>query len=784
MRSGSVTEMNKDWKKEQERINSVVEVINAKVSYLEQNTGHIKEDILEIRKNFWNDVTINLDEPDDFTETYASIKQQAEMLSERERSHGQAHKQLKTLLRLKDSPYFGRIDFQEEGESQPESIYVGIASLLDQDNEHFLIYDWRAPISSLYYDYGLGQAAYETPGAGLIQGEIGLKRQYIIRSSVLKGMFDTGITIGDELLQEVLGNNASTQMKSIVATIQREQNEIIRSEGTKYLIVQGVAGSGKTSAALQRVAYLLYRYRNTLQAEQIMLFSPNPMFNSYVSTVLPELGEENMQQSTLQQYIDHRLGSKYKVEDPFEQIEYILNNQNEEKFTIRKEAISFKASLLFKNYIDEFFSSLSERGMIFKNITFRRDILISARQIEEKFYSLDKSYSIPNRITIVTDWIKKELKRLAKLERSKEWVEQEIHFLEKEDYLDAFKQLQKQRRNSDETFDDFDQESLILAKEVVNRRFKPLLAKVKKLEFIDHLALYRRLFSEELKINESLLPANWPQICDYTMDRLRKSEIPYEDSVPFLYLQDLIEGRKSNTMIRHIVIDEAQDYSPFQFAFIRQLFPYSYMTILGDMNQAIYSHTMNAPTILSDKFYNKAEFKQIILNRSYRSTKEIVEFTRELIHGRNQIEPFNRSGKKPAIAQVQSLEELNERVVKKILEMQSEGYQTLAIICKTAKESADVYQTIKDQVEAKLIRKGTLSYEKGILVIPAYLAKGIEFDGVVLYNISQTVYGNEDERKLLYTAATRAMHELHLFSLGKISSLLNGVSEQTYEFMK
>ncbi|HWO74942.1 MAG TPA: RNA polymerase recycling motor HelD [Bacillus sp. (in: firmicutes)] len=776
-----MTEIKKDWKKEQERIDSIVDVIDEKVSYLEQNTGHIKDDILEIRKNFWNDVTINLDEPDDIIETFVSIKQQAEMLSERERSQGQVQKLLKTFWRLKDSPYFGRVDFREEGESKSDSIYVGIASLLDHSNENFLIYDWRAPISSLYYDYGLGTAAYQTPGDGQIQGEINLKRQYIIRSSVLKGMFDTGVTIGDELLQEVLGNNASTQMKSIVATIQKEQNEIIRSEGTKYLIVQGVAGSGKTSAALQRVAYLLYRYRNILQAEQIMLFSPNPMFNSYVSTVLPELGEENMQQSTLQQYIDHRLGNRYQVEDPFEQMEYILSDSNDQDFYTRKEAISYKASLLFKNYIDNFVRSLSDQGLIFKNITFRKRILISARQIEEKFYSLDKAYSIPNRISIVSEWIKKELKKLARLERKKEWVEQEVQLLDKEDYLEAFKQLQKKRKDTEETFDDFEQEQLILAKEVVNKRFKPLLAKVKRLEFIDHMALYKSLFNHDLKISDESLPVNWVQICEYTLNRLKRFEILYEDSVPFLYLQDLIEGRKSNTMIRHIVIDEAQDYSPFQFAYIKQLFPYSYMTILGDRNQAILSHTMNAPTILSDEFYEKTETKQVILNRSYRSTKEIVEFTRELIPFGDQIEPFNRSGKKPVLTKVHSREELNKRVVERIKIMESEGHQTIAIICKTAHESAEVYQALKHQVEARLIKKGTLSYEKGILVIPAYLAKGIEFDGVILYNISQDVYRSEDERKLLYTASTRAMHELHLFSLGKISFLLDDVSEQRYQ---
>ncbi len=254
---------NIDWQLEQERVHKVVNEIDKKIHKLMVNTGRIGRDVLELRKTFWEDVTVNLDEPDDMIETAASMKQQAELLSERERTCGQRISQLKTLHRLKDSPYFGWIDFLEEGERTEDKVYIGIASLMDENDETFLIYDWRTPISSLYYDYPPGPAHYQTP-EGSIQGEMKLKRQFIINASEIKGMFDIGITIGDEMLQEVLGAGASTQMKSIVATIQQEQNAIIRNEKSKVLIVQGVAGSGKTSAALQRVAYLLYRHRGTL----------------------------------------------------------------------------------------------------------------------------------------------------------------------------------------------------------------------------------------------------------------------------------------------------------------------------------------------------------------------------------------------------------------------------------------------------------------------------------------------------------------------------------------
>ena len=247
-------------------------------------------------------------------------------MSERERSHRLLMQQWKSMNRLLPSPYFGRIDFQEDGLDFSEQIYIGVSSFVDEDGLSFLVYDWRTPIASLYYDYSPGAASYDTPG-GRIEGTMELKRQYQIHDGQIRNMFDTSVTIGDELLQQVLGKGADSQMKSIVATIQKEQNAIIRNDKSRMLIVQGAAGSGKTSAALQRVAYLLYKHRERLKADQIVLFSPNPMFNSYVSTVLPELGEENMQQTTFQEYLDYWLGSTLRLEDPFDQIEYVLTAQ-------------------------------------------------------------------------------------------------------------------------------------------------------------------------------------------------------------------------------------------------------------------------------------------------------------------------------------------------------------------------------------------------------------------------------------------------------------------------
>src|SRR5699024_818523 len=279
MRGCEMHMKNESQEAEQHRVDNVIEEIHQKQEKLYAKATGLKEDVIDLRKNFWEDVTVNIDEPDDVIETQASIKQQAELLKEREQFHGKIGKEQKALQRLAHSPYFGRIDFWEDGETESKPIYIGMASLMDQDDEDFLVYDWRAPISSLYYDYSPGKAEYDTM-SGMITGEMTLKRQFIIRGGVIQGMFDTGVTIGDTLLQQALGGNASTTMKSIVATIQKEQNKIIRDERHRFLIVQGVAGSGKTSAALQRIAFLMYRYRETLHADNVVLFSPNPLFSS------------------------------------------------------------------------------------------------------------------------------------------------------------------------------------------------------------------------------------------------------------------------------------------------------------------------------------------------------------------------------------------------------------------------------------------------------------------------------------------------------------------------
>lgn len=759
---------------EQKRVNKIINEINEKINKIKKNSQAISGDVGQLRKTFWEDVTVNFDEADDVLETFTSIKQQAELLGERERSYGQIHKQLNTLNKLKYSPYFGRIDFKENGE-ETEKIYIGIASFMDKEEQNFYIYDWRAPISSIYYDYSKGPAKYETP-EGIVDGELVLKRQFIIRNGKVVSLFDTGVTIGDELLLEVLGNQASTMMKSIVATIQKEQNKIIRNESKKILVVQGVAGSGKTSAALQRVAYLLYRHRKTLTAENIMLFSPNPLFNSYVSTVLPELGEENMQQSTFLEYLVNRIGTGLDVEDPFSQLEILLDAGQQEQASFRLKSIEYKSSLAFKEKIEEEIQRLSTTGLIFKTIAFNGKVFFSKEELTRKFYELDTTISIPNRMELLKEWVQKEMKKHAKQERKQAWVEEEMQLLDKEDYLKAYKLMQKKSSKKIDEFTQFVEEEKILRRFIVNKRFKGIYKSIKNLHFINYIAMYKSIFMTECP--KELTSDVWETIRLKTIEYLNHKRIWNEDATPFAYFKDRLEGKKSNTGIKQVFIDEAQDYSPFQMAYIKELYPYSKMTLLGDMNQAIYAHDNKEL-----KEESNEEVERIVLTKSYRSTQEIVEFTKGIAVNGDIIEPFNRHGEKPVIAEVEDQKFLPQAVLSKIFTLKKKDYQTIAVICKTKKESEQVYQYLKKNLDVRLIEKGTISYEKGISVIPAYLAKGIEFDAVILYDSS--VYHTELERELFYTACTRAMHELILFTKkDQLNMFMKGMDEETYTLQK
>ncbi|QHT60799.1 UvrD-helicase domain-containing protein [Paenibacillus lycopersici] len=781
-----------EWQAEQARVDEVVLQVDRRMETLEEQTSGTHSEMVDIRKNFWDDVTVNFEDAVEMAESFASLKQQAEVLSERERTHLHASRQLRTLRKLKSSPYFGRIDFLENGEPTADQVYLGIASFRAQGSEQDLIYDWRAPIASLYYDYPPGPAQLTTP-AGQIRGELLLKRQFVIRDGEIVSLFDTGVTIGDELLQEVLGRQSDAQMRSIVGTIQREQNRIIRNERSRLLLVQGAAGSGKTSAALQRVAYLLYRFRGSLSADQIVLFSPNPMFNSYVSTVLPELGEENMQQTTFQDYLAARLGHSFKLENPYAQLEYALRAEKEHGYEARMSGIRYKATTGFVRLIDGYLGVLGGAGIIFRDVRFKDEVLATGEDIGAYFYGLDRSIAVPNRMRLTAEWLLGLLKARQKAAQQEDWVDQAVDLLDKETYLRAHQTLKRQNRKlKADSFDDFDRERELLGQYVVMEAVKPVRSRIKKLTFVDIRSTFLRLFlSSEIAARAAAhagieLPESWECICKDTIDRLLVKKMAYEDATPFLYVVERIRGFQTNTSVRHVLIDEAQDYTAFQFAYLQRLFPFGRFTALGDLNQSIQAHA-GAEESTGFKalaaLHKEAETETIVLKQSYRSTRPIVEFTSMLIPGGEEIQPFNRDGLRPKLSVAGNRDGLHALIRERLDALAAEGNRTIAVICKTAAQSLLVYEALHGVPAIRLVESETSSFEPGIAVIPSYLAKGVEFDAVLVYDASgsHSGYGQESDRKLFYTVCTRAMHELHLFALGSAGPFLQGPIEGYYD---
>lgn len=797
-----------EWLIEKERLAHVRKELQTRLEALEPKVSGLADQAAEIRKRFWEEVTINTGSYTDFEEAYYTINQQSRVLAERERGHKLLLQQWKNVNRLLPLPYFGRIDFREKGQGYTEQIYIGVSSFTDEQGLNFLIYDWRTPIASLYYDHGSGPANYETP-MGQIEGTVELKRQFQIQDGQLKGMFDAGETIGDALLQEVLSKGASSQMKSIVATIQKEQNAIIRDDRSRMLIVQGAAGSGKTSAALQRVAYLLYKYRQTVKADQMVLFSPNPMFASYISTVLPELGEENIQQTTFQEYLNYWLGSALDLEDPLDQMEYVLTAEKEAGYAARMEGIRYKASTPFLEALKSYGEWLGREGIQFIGIRFRERELITSKEMKRQFSSYDDRLSLPNRILLLQEWMLKELALLEHREQAADWVEEEMNYLDMDDYADVYRKLHKEkpvfevaeqyaaRENAgkhpglDEGAHDYmEREEELLRRKIAKEKFKPMRRRVRKFKFVNVQAAYEQLFVDETEYKErtngAAVPPHWNEICRQTRDMLQQNKLFHEDAAPYLYVKEMIEGLRINSDIRYVFVDEGQDYSAFQYEYLKKLFPRARMTVLGDFGQAIYMQATELAAADSPltKLYGAKDTTLIRLVQSYRSTREIVEFTREMLPGGHEIIAFDRRDKKPLLIHAEAGERHRDEFIQAdIAALQADGYRSIAIITKTAAESRMAYERLQKQgmKDLLLITRQTEQFEKGLMVIPVYLAKGVEFDAVLVYDASANRYGEEYDRKLLYTACTRAMHRLHLYTVLDWSPFVQAMPAHLYE---
>lgn len=753
-----------DLQQEQARLTRVLAEIERQLASVRQTLAARRNSVLAGRRQLWQS---GLHQVGSF-EDLVILAQESQIMGEQERDHALYRRLLDRLERMYRSPYFGRIDFRELGYPDVESIYIGISSLVESGTGKHLVYDWRAPVSSMFYDAEPGRASYVSE-AGIVEGDLLLKRQYKIEEGELRYYFDTNLKIDDDVLQEVLAKHADDKMRHIVTSIQREQNRIIRDEEHPVLIVQGPAGSGKTSIALHRAAYLLYRFRGRLTADNLLVFSPNEIFSDYISNVLPELGEEPIHQVTFIDYARRYLGSRLRLEAMEDQMEYLFTQRSAPEYALRVQSIRYKASPAFLQLIEAYVQHLESGAHLdLQDIYFRGRLIMDRHEMLHRLRHRYKDLPYA--------------KRLGMLYRR-------IHYLLEEPKREAVARL------ADELA--ADPQSAGLSTRDIRRRSRRLVQAelrtatqfIEGWRDIDAVSLYYDLFQDDdlfhrlaadTKLPDYIGRAELERIRRATVESLNESFLPFEDVAPLLYLSLRVMGAPSSQSIRHVIVDEAQDYSVFHYQAMKALFPGGSFTILGDMNQSVHPY-MNSGTYdaILETFADRDPFL-IRLQRTYRSTLQIAQFTRAILGGTPDSESIQREGPLPRLVVVPE-EERAEAIAREVTRMAKGGAVSIAIVCKTARESADLHRRIGSRIDAELIEKGDNVFRSGIVIVPVYLAKGLEFDGVIIADASRDAYDHETERKAFYTACTRALHYLTLFTAGEASRFLPPPESGLYE---
>ena len=599
------------------------------------------------------------------------------------------HKRLTKILAI---PYFGRIDFLEKKEnSKVMPIYIGIHTFYDPESRATLIHDWRAPVSSMFYDHELGEAGYRSP-SGEIKGEISLKRQYRIRGGKMEFMIESALTVHDDILQKELSSNADDKMKNIVATIQREQNRIIRNEDIRTLIIQGVAGSGKTSIALHRIAYLLYTFRDSISSKDILIISPNKVFSDYISNVLPELGEETVPETSMEQILSGVLEHKYKYQTYFGLVNELLEKPSSSLI----DRIAYKASFGFISELDKFILHIENTYFKAADVKLTKYITIPAPFIEEQYLRFNR-YPIRRRFDAMADYMLDMLK---------------IQY----------------------TF-------------TVTTTGRNLLKKEIRLMFAGNndIQVYKDFFK-------------WTN--NPGMFKMRKGHtLEYSDLAPLAYLHLALEGNGNQPFrVKHLLIDEMQDYSPIQYKVIQKLFPCR-KTVLGDAGQSVNPYgSSTAETI--QKSLTASEIMKLC--KSYRSTFEITDFAQK-IHPNAELEPVARHGEKPQILQFGSAVEELSGIMGLISTYRKSGYKSLGIICKTEQQARKMADMLKSYAnDISFLSSQSSAFVQGIVITSAHMAKGLEFDEVIIPQTDERNYRSEIDKSMLYVAVTRAMHRLTL----------------------
>lgn len=680
----------KEFKKEEEKLNHIL------IKY---------DEVMEYYKNRINSI---------FT-TYANNQTMIENLTEI------YLEKIRLMEKSLNKPYFARLDFKRDGESDIEELYIGKVGVIDEKNNNIII-DWRAPVSSMYYDSNIGDASYKAP-EGICTGKLLLKRQYEIENKQLKSYQDVDTVSNDELLKPYLEASVDNRLKNIVSTIQHEQNRIIREPVNKNLIIQGVAGSGKTTVALHRIAYLVYNNRENIKPEQYLIIGPNKFFVNYISGVLPDLDVEDVKQLTYDELCSEILQENITLID--EDIKLLKSIKNEKELTYQK----IKVSMQFKKALDKYIKEIKESTIPIYGVRINEKEIISnefIKQIYNSFEELDEYDNIKTRLMRTNLFFEK--------------------------YIDE--NIEQYREYSDKEL-----------KKALKTYFNKLIPKITKIyqNFLSNLDKYLEIsedIKEQVKIN---------------IINLKNKKFEFEDLSSLIYLKAKMNGIDEYGKYKQIVIDEAQDYGEFTFFSLKFILKNAAFSIFGDLAQSIYQYRSieNWESVLNNTFRYQGEIQYLL--KSYRTTTEIMDSANNITKyiKLNTAKPVIRHGKKVSFIKYK---EKNEQIslIKRILEQyKTQNYKTIAIICKNEEEAQELYIKL-EMNDIKNITLNDTEYNGGICIITSYLAKGLEFDGVIISNSGEEEYNSNKiiDMKLLYVAMTRPLHELTILYKNDITKPL------------
>jgi DNA helicase-2/ATP-dependent DNA helicase PcrA len=714
-------------------LNDILGKLRERIAALDESLAQGEREIEGMHEYYWENYT----EMDQYG--YENFDNQQALLTQVNANQALLQKRSR-LKKMLDSPYFGRVDFVFEDEDEPESFYIGIGSFAEKRGRTPLIYDWRAPVSSLFYDYDRGEASYEAPG-GVIHGEITSKWQYKIRGGSIVYAFESDVKIDDEVLRQELGSSGDVQLKNIIRTIQKEQNAIIRNTQDKIMVIQGVAGSGKTSVALHRIAYLLYHDREHLKSSNILILSPNSVFSDYISHILPELGEENIQEMSFDLFAYHELKSVVRdCEDRYDEIERglaaerlmaghgaqklcgrnrkqkntnqhanagdLTGKQQNQAVSYRQNCVHAGTSMYHHKQSPEFISEMREYVLLAEDGLMRfsdfkyKGFQKSAKEIREKFYYSYPDIPLLSRMQAVMDYFVDEYETLT----GKEFREDEL--------------------------------------ELIRQKF------FRMYRTTDVYVIYSEFLAEYGYHPLPRVP-------------YEKRVLAYEDVYPMLYLKYLLHTQQGRKQIRHLVIDEMQDYSYLQYLILEQLF-HCRMTILGDRAQTMDTELVNVRDFLPGIFGR--QIRWIEMKKSYRNTVEVASYASRLA-GFQDMELFERHGKPVQEIEFASKEEALQQIWQHLQAEKADVYETEAVLTASEDEALAVYAWLKERMECSYIDRNSSHFEKGLTVTTFYLAKGLEFDRVfALSKKGMSEYPLH--RQSDYICATRAMHELHMYTHG------------------